>query len=1054
MGSEIFRFVTVRPPHEVASVQAAAAATIELGITATEFADSLRALRATGSRARMVEAAAAFVASAGFVGSASKIDAPYLQFMAALRALPEQGFPAAAGQAFTQAFNTTPAALVQTGAFGAFYAGVSDSIVAATIDSTVAARVRALLVEAARALGLIRRMASGASVTRGAYASAPLVLPAGIFPLPAVAESGDVRGQLAAAAGARRATATARGRRVAELTATLGAHRAAVGELLDTLERVGPAPAGGSTAANGARGNSNGRARGGFALAESTAEQLSGATRDVLRSAGLDGGPIDVVTSVAVLERRAAGIAQKLYAGTGSGGDTSTQLARVGNLIVPRPAGTAELAPANSLAPATRTPGRCPAEPATSIPADGVTVPTGHGEAKVLGIADLMVVEQDLLRYELGEVAHIENVLKAETRSRTFKRSHTTEQTVTTETETAEEKSQDLSSAERFELQTESQSVINDTASRSAGLTIHASYGPTVDATSNFNYASSSSRQQSAGASASYAREVTTKAANRVTTRTLTRRSVHTVDVIEETSQHTFDNKSGSNDITGVYRYVDKVYQAQVVNYGKRLMLEFIVPEPAAFLRHAMTASPLDGVSAVEPEPPGYCDGTTFTPLKAEDITRDNYLFWASKYGAGDVAPPPPSVILASGSKKSPSELALLGDRKVSSELMDVAITDGYLTQSAVVNLYGETQAGLHQIVYQVQDQQRTYIEPVDDGSPFTLKLQPTPVLTVTLNSLGFHNYEVLVTVFCTLSPEKFQAWQLKTFGSIMNAYLDEKSRYDQAVAEARLQARDTTLGGTNPLRNREMEQVELKKGCISLLTGQRYDLFDAVGRNIAPYGYPEIDFPEAGAEGPYVQAFEQSFEWNNLTYVFYPYFWGSKQEWPTLARLTDDDPLFARFLSAGAARVQVPVRLGFEARVLTYLATGELWGGDGTLVSSDGDTPDQLHLSIVDELRSQYGDNTVRGPGTITVTNGSANVTGSGTAFTADDEYRRIRFGGKTYVIRTVVDAQNVKLAAAFTGDSASGIGYSLGGRLVGEPWEIKLPTALVKLDSSLVFG
>ena len=42
----------------------------------------------------------------------------------------------------------------------------------------------------------------------------------------------------------------------------------------------------------------------------------------------------------------------------------------------------------------------------------------------------------------------------------------------------------------------------------------------------------------------------------------------------------------------------------------------------------------------------------------------------------------------------------------------------------------------------------------------------------------------------------------------------------------------------------------------------------------IAPYGYPEIDFAEAKAEGEYIRAFEQSFEWNNMVHLFYPYFW------------------------------------------------------------------------------------------------------------------------------------------------------------------------------------
>jgi hypothetical protein len=45
------------------------------------------------------------------------------------------------------------------------------------------------------------------------------------------------------------------------------------------------------------------------------------------------------------------------------------------------------------------------------------------------------------------------------------------------------------------------------------------------------------------------------------------------------------------------------------------------------------------------------------------------------------------------------------------------------------VNIYGETQAGPHRIVFQLQEQQGEYVEPVDDGHLFYLHLQPTPVM-------------------------------------------------------------------------------------------------------------------------------------------------------------------------------------------------------------------------------------------------------------------------------------------------------------------------------------
>ena len=65
------------------------------------------------------------------------------------------------------------------------------------------------------------------------------------------------------------------------------------------------------------------------------------------------------------------------------------------------------------------------------------------------------------------------------------------------------------------------------------------------------------------------------------------------------------------------------------------------------------------------------------------------------------------------------------------------------------------------------------------------------------------------------------------------------------------------------------------------------------------------------------------------------------------------DDPNYEyqQFLQASAARLVLPVRLGFEAAVAHYLETGNVWGGEGV-----PSIEDPLYLSIVDEIREQSG--------------------------------------------------------------------------------------------------
>ncbi|MBL0125862.1 MAG: hypothetical protein IPP83_00060 [Flavobacteriales bacterium] len=145
---------------------------------------------------------------------------------------------------------------------------------------------------------------------------------------------------------------------------------------------------------------------------------------------------------------------------------------------------------------------------------------------------------------------------------------------------------------------------------------------------------------------------------------------------------------------------------------------------------------------------------------------------------------------------------------------------------------------------------------------------------------------------------------------------------------------------------------MELKKHCIEFISGQRFESFDAMRNNVAPHGYPEFSFTEATAEGKYIQFFEQAFEWDQMTYLFYPYFWARKKEWVNILHRDENDPLFMNFLQAGAARVLVPVRNTYVKAVLHYLNTGgEIWNGE------DVPAPDDpLYVSIIDEIMEADG--------------------------------------------------------------------------------------------------
>jgi len=1026
MNAEVFRFISIRPPQPV-SEEGTLRARLDPGESA--FLERVRGLQAPSAAAKLKSIAEGFVKSGGLIDGRHEFDARLLAAHAKLATLSERDFPKAALEEARRRVDADPRGLAHGEEFQDLMTRLAETLVALAI---VPSRQPALpfLSDLTAMVALFQALSAGREVSRADFARPVISLPEGLVPPPPGSANLSAHRKSRAASWQRRAEQ--RRSRLAQLSKRLGDLRDAAEELVRAVRRRTAAAASGADAGAG------------FLLSIQEIGNLGNDTKSVLSEFGFS-GQVDVSHAMMLIDRKL------LETGTAHAAlSRAGRMVKIGGSILPDRFVHGLFADAaNTVA---RHPGSCPPQPIEESEEDEEpTVPTGYGEARVLGIADLMVVEQKLARYELSEIAHIENVLRRERRERHFRAATTTEESRLVENETTEEKEKDLSSAERFELQTESSNVINETASKEAGLTVNASYGPSVEATATFGASTTSSRQESDRTSSDYARETTSRAVSRLQKRTLERRFNKTVRETEERNLHAFDNREGAGDISGIYRFVDKIYSAQVVNYGKRLMLEFIVPEPAAFWRHALAKQPLAPVTQTCPEEPGYCleETKTFVPLRASDIEPENYMYWASLYDAADVKPPPASTMVVGHSMvgKEIKPKTAESNQLLSSTAFDIDIPDGYLPLTGHFNFYGVTQAppvedARAMFILQVQAKEQDFgLETVWKDVP----LDPASAVTVTINTNYYYNYELTATILCNLSPEKKQEWQLQTYFSIRNAYKEAKSRYDTAVEAARIRAGYEVALGRNPLRNREIEQIELKRACISMMSGQRFETFDAMNRDVAPHGYPEIDFTEAKAEARFVQLFEQGVEWPNMTYVFYPYFWARKDEWLVLAQLEDDDPLFNRFMQAGSARVQIPVRPGFESSFLNYFKGAMIWDGSGELIVFGDDDP---HLPLVTELKNQTGNFNQDGAGTLTVTQGDAFVDGNGTAFfDLRDTGRRIVIRGVAYVIKTVEGADRLELTAAYAGSSETDIGYALGPRIVGEPWEVRIPTTLVKL-------
>jgi hypothetical protein len=685
------------------------------------------------------------------------------------------------------------------------------------------------------------------------------------------------------------------------------------------------------------------------------------------------------------------------------------------------------------------------------------TVPSGPGRLGPVRRGDLEIVRQRLKRYEADEIAHIENVLKGEKNERDFRRAETVEAQSASTISTNQLDERDLQSTERFEMESAIKEATSSNVRLEAGISVSASYGPTVGFEVGTQFASEFAQEKSKEAASNFARETTNRALSRVETQVIETRSLRSVRSMKERTLHTIDNSvQPSGHVRGIYRWVNKVYEAQVVNYGIRDIYDFFVPEPAAFWRHVQAGVPVKGVTMEKPEPPQVRTPSGLRPLAPRDLNRETYLDFVARYKATDVTPPPPLTMLINTHINTPAGAGSEGPASGALVSTQMSVPAGYVTKRIKFEGFGlYTDSERNTWLLQFSGKNFYAIERIGDTTTVSedlgnwLDVQPQRGnLNVGVYYNQYRLLSVTVAVECQRTPETLDAWQIATFDAISMGYAAQLSAYESEV-EAANANHANALRGRNPSENEITIRNELKRNVISMMTGQRFEAFDATrAAQGSSQPFPELNFADAEAEGRYVSFCEQAFEWENLTFLLYPYFWGRKLGWPDALKIEEGDPLFAQFLRAGFARVQIPVRPGFEAAVKATFApenwSGHIWVGDNVPGFEDGGA-----LDIADELRAQTGGDVFsRRDGFVTLRKDDPLVSVTGGTFSADDRDRELRVGGQEYRIVEFIDESTVRIAAPLPARDIDAAPYAMGAKLVGEPWEIVLPTTLVYLQ------
>ncbi len=586
-----------------------------------------------------------------------------------------------------------------------------------------------------------------------------------------------------------------------------------------------------------------------------------------------------------------------------------------------------------------------------------------------LGIADLRMVEQEVCCYLPGEVSHIENVMAKEYKEKSTRNLTRSENTFETSFETEIENMSDVSTTTRNELSSEIAQELNRENSNNFGgsMGVSATWAKTtLDVNAYADFSNSNSSSFSNSEARTFAEEVTSKALQRIVQKSSVKRTSKMIREFEENNKHGFDNRNGEKHVTGIYRWIDILYKNRLVNYGKHLMVEFMIPEPAEFYKRVLKYKSHDESSTTDgrEEPKTLSDFGINSP---SDIDETNGNLAASYYGVmmnqlenQNITVQKSLQVFAPISHNRKENSRNLEPLEIPSNYKLTKLVGAYsyeyrATKPPSQAAYCNLSFGSHKVLS--GNNNTTGLNKVTKSITIDINTPSnnTGTLPAIIEYSGCYSFNGTVTAYLELKASAIDEWKTEQYNKLLFAY--NKMLENHQIESNSEFFDEEEKAATNPALNRITEQRELKRICIEMLMkpfclrqGRKYYKDDNDCENLE---IPQINQTKQFTEyAKTVKFFEQAIDWQYISYLFYPYYWADKCDWAELLKNEHDDPVFAAFLQSGMAKVVVPVRHAFTTSFTFYLETGEIWTANNLVAG----TEDDAYLSIMEELQTLEG--------------------------------------------------------------------------------------------------
>jgi len=390
----------------------------------------------------------------------------------------------------------------------------------------------------------------------------------------------------------------------------------------------------------------------------------------------------------------------------------------------------------------------------------------------------------------------------------------------------------------------------------------------------------------------------------------------------ERSEVRVITNPSETAAIRVDYHQLMRKWRVDLYRFGLRMTYDLVVPNPggALFARMHELAALTQAIDV----------GFGFA-LPVSAVRTDSWAALAAQYGA-DVEPPPEPVKTVQAVKELPvksRDEAELFDF----ETLEFQVDTDYVVASALFDaVYTRWSDQPEQPYFDVRlDNWAPSINAGETQSALENLIGRTGSLAVVFGWENIRTGAAQATLTLHPSPAAMEAWQVRTWNALRRAAQESHTIQQQRAQDQRARLLEE-FEAADALALRQLEREEIMKAAVRWLFGPGFELVPGDIEAILD-GASEPDPNAVGAanwqrmleRGELQKLLHQAIEWENVTFHLYPYFWDSRTHAELKRTLRHPDAQHRQFLRAGAARVVLAVRPGFEEIFAALVETGGL---------------------------------------------------------------------------------------------------------------------------------